>query len=173
MRNQATGAPGAKRRTAIMIILLAAIAVFAVVAVFLFMDRQQSSQYIPPVFEAAAVDGTPDPPKELAYTTLNSQVGYSVGVCGNIYQQEDGALKLYLTNPEFSEVLIMAEVVDKAGNVYYKSGLLRENQYVESLPLLFEKLTQATDVEVKIYAFEPDTYYSMGVITLDNVLQPY
>lgn len=173
MRDQMAAAPGTKRRTVIIIILAVAIVALACVAVFMVVERQKSVEYVPPSFEAAAVEGTPTPPETLGYSTFETQNGWSVGLCGNIYQQEDGALKLYLTNPDLSGALLMAEVVDKSGNVYYKSGLLKENEYVESLPLLYQKVGTATDVSIKVYAFEPGTYYSQGVITIENILQPY
>ena len=80
---------------------------------------------------------------------------------------------LYLTNPESNECIIMAEMTDEAGNVLYRSGALRPGEYVERLYPLLELENVAIPIQMKVYAFEPETWYSLGTIALNNTLQPW
>lgn len=92
---------------------------------------------------------------------------------GTIYQQADGALELYLTSPEENEAYLLCEVTDIEGKTLYRSGLLRPGEYVERLDSLTALENKAIEIAVNIYAFEPETFYSIGTVTLKNVLQAY
>ena len=90
-----------------------------------------------------------------------------------MYQQEDGSLIIYLTNPETNDVNILCEIKDEEGNVIYKSGVIQPGEYLESLYPLQELVNQAMPIEINIYGYEKESWYSRGTILMENILQPY
>ena len=148
-------------------ILLAVISVAAAIFAALY-----ETPYKPPPFEPAAVRGVPNPPDNMKYSDINAAGRFTFWLAGTAYQQTDGSLFLYLTNPEESEVYIMCRVTDKNGAELYKSGLLRPGEYVERLDALKKMKNEALDIKIYIYALDPDNFQSVGTVTLDNILQP-
>ena len=129
--------------------------------------------YVPPAFESSATSGVPVPPENMGYGEISAPGGFSFSVAGTMYQQEDGSLLIYLTNPQDSEVNLMCEITDRAARIIYKSGVLRPGEYVERLRPAEQIPNEATEIAMNVYAFEPDTWYSKGTISLNNILQPY
>jgi hypothetical protein len=134
-------------------------------------SRQQP--YKPPPFETKAIVGFPEPPESFSYSEINAAGIFTFGMAGAMYQQEDGSLQVYFTNPEENEPYLMCEVVDKEGKTMYKSGLLRPGEYVISLYPVRKLENAVTNIEINVYGLDPEHYYSAGTITLDNILQPY
>lgn len=129
--------------------------------------------FVPPEWEPDAQTGIPEPDKKMNYGSITAPAGFSVGLCGTMYQQEDGSLLLYLTNPESNDVNIQCQIQNEAGTILYKSGVLKPGEYLERMNLLAEIPNEAMPVKIDLYGFERDTWYSKGTISLDNVLQPY
>ena len=129
--------------------------------------------FVPPEFEENAKEGVPEVEESLNYGTVTAPTGFSIGLCGTMYQQEDGSLIVNLTNPETNTVNIQCEVKDKTGNTLYKSGVIEPGEYLEKLTPLVELKQEAVPIEISVYGYEIDTWYSKGTIMLDNTLQPY
>ena len=130
--------------------------------------------YAPPARESNAKMGTPTPDGHYLYSGLNTDFGYQVMLAANLYRQEDGSLNIYFTNTAANEVLLLCEIVaEDSGDTLYKSGLLKPGEYVESLSPCMDFPNEATMVLVKIYAFEPKTYYSAGSTVLNVTLQAW
>lgn len=129
--------------------------------------------FVPPEWEQSAQTGVPKPEKKMNYESITAPTGFSVSLCGTMYQQEDGSLLIYLTNPESNDANIQCRVQDADGTLLYQSGVLRPGEYLERMELLTEIPNEAIPLKIEIYGFEKDTWYSKGTITLDNVLQPY
>ena len=142
----------------------------AAAAVFLAL---YTPPYTPPPFEPGAVAGVPEPPEGFRYSEIDAMGSFTFGLSGVLYQQEDGSLRVYFTNPEANEINLICEIIDLDGKTLYKSGLLRPGEHVVSLYPVRELENIAIKTEIKIYALEPEHYYSIGTVTLDNVLQPY
>jgi len=162
---------GSKKRrlllfsSAALILLLAAGAVYA---------KEYKPPYVPPAWEENAVSGVPEPEESLNFGTIEVDGGFSFALAGTMYQQKDGSLLLYFTNPEDSGVLMMCEICEKStGEILYQSGLLSPGQYVGRLRPQHTLKNEAIIIEMKVYGFEPETYYSMGTVTLENTLQPW
>ena len=85
-----------------------------------------------------------------------------------MYQQEDGSLLVYFTNPQSSDANLMCEIQNENGETIYKSGVIRPGEYIERLEPLAELSDEAIKIELYVYAFEPDTWYSKGTINLSN-----
>jgi acylphosphatase len=152
--------------------LAAAILTLSLAATTIYMF-QYKQPYKPPPFEPEAIVGAPEPPKDFGYSEIDASGSFRFGIAGVMYQQEDGSLRVYFNNPEENKAYLMCEVADISGNTLYKSGLLRPGEYVVSLNPVKTLENVAVKIEVKIYAFDPKQYYSVGTVTLDNILQPY
>lgn len=169
MREQGTRVKtGAVRK-----MMLAAAALVLAAAALTGGYRLMNPPYVPPAFDPAAVSGVPAPPENMGYGEISAQGGFSFSIAGTMYQQEDGSLALYLTNPAAGGINLMCEVANDHGEIIYKSGVLRPGEYVEKLQPLRKLPNEAMKIEVSVYAFEPETWYSRGTIALANILQPY
>jgi hypothetical protein len=161
-----TGALRAITPVCAVILLTAAL---GVAAIFLFLYERP---YSPPPYEPEAITGVPEPPENFRYSKIDVMGSFIFGIAGTTYQQEDGSLKIFFANPEENEAYLLCEVISADGVALYKSGLLRPGEYVERLRPLIGLKNEAIRIEIYIYALEPDTFYSVGMVTLDNILQP-
>jgi len=155
-----------KKRVIIFISIISTLA-FTAAALFALL---YNAPYNPPPFEPKALQGTPQPPDDSGYSIIDAAGNFTVGAAGNMQYDEDGSLQIYLTNPKENDVYIMCAITDAAGKTLYKSGLLRPGEYVVSFdPIIKQKEAFGeAEIAVKIYAFEPENYYSMGAITLKS-----
>lgn len=131
------------------------------------------SDFQPPPFETAALQGLPQPEASLNYDNVTAPTGFSVGLCGTMYQQQDSSLMLYLTNPKTNNANIRCEIRNEAGELLYQSGVLKPGEYLPTLTPVKELDNEAIQTEILIYGYEEDTWYSRGTIVLNNILQPY
>lgn len=129
--------------------------------------------FVPPAFEAEAQQGVPAPEDSLQYGSVSAPTGFSIGLCGTMYQQQDGSLVLYLTNPEANSTNIRCEIKNEAGELLYECGVLRPGEYMERLLPVTEIPNEAMKIRLFVYGYEPDSWYSCGTIELENTLQPY
>ena len=169
MRNQSTHVrTGRSTRIGAMAAGAVLLAFFTVVGY-----RMLNPVYVPPAFEPLAISGVPVPADNMGYGEISASGGFSFFVAGTMYQQEDGSLLIYFTNPKDSGVNLMCKITDGADRTLYKSGVLRSGEYVERLRPEEQLPNEALEIEMNVYAFEPDTWYSKGPISLNNILQPY
>ena len=143
-----------------------------VLAVAIFFVVSYQPQYTPPPFEPDAVTGIPEPPERIRHVGFDAG-NFTFMIASVIYQQEDGSVGLYLTNPLGNDVYLMGEVIDQDGNTIYRSGLLRPGEYVPRLYPTVRMRSEAIDVIINIYALESEGFFSAGTVMLGNVLQPY
>jgi len=155
------------------LLLFSAAALILLLAAGIVYIKNDEPPYRPPLWEENAVNGVPEPEESLNYGTIETDGGLIFALAGTMYQQEDGSLLLYFTNPEDSGVLMMCEIRGEGGKVLYQSGMLSPGQYVERLYPQCKLKNEAMKIEMKVYGFEPETYYSMGTVTLENTLQPW
>jgi len=77
---------------------------------------------------------------------------------------------VYFTSPETNEVWLKLALADDQGNVLGETGVIKPGQYVKQLTL--GELPDADiSVKMKIIAFEPETYVSMGTVPLHTTLK--
>jgi len=141
-------------------------------AVAIFFVVNYRPQHTPPPFEPGAVTGTPEPPERIGHVGFDAG-NFTFMIASVMYQQEDGSVGLYLTNPLGNDVYLMCEVIDQDGNTIYRSGLLRPGEYVAGLYPTARLGGEIIDVIVHIYALEPEGFFSAGTVMLGNVLQLY
>lgn len=144
--------------------------VFVVCASLTAWMLYDKAQYKPPAFEENVAEGLPQLSEEekvnYGYSPLNLSEKISVYVCGTPRLDAE-SVDLYVTNPEENNAWIMCEIFSSDGESIGKSGIIKQGLYLKSL----NKTKQILDddkLTVKIYFFEPDTYYSAGqTITLN------
>lgn len=172
MRAQPTKLQTGKKKKRLLLFGAAVLILFLTAGAIYIKEYVPS--YSPPPWEENAVSGVPEPEESLNYGAIDMDGGFSFALAGTMYQQEDGSLLIYFTNPENSGVLMMCEICERdTGKTLYKSGLLSPGQYVGRLYPQGTLKNEAMKIEMKVYGFEPETYYSMGTITLENTLQPW
>ena len=127
-----------------------------------------SGTFVPPPFDANAVVGTPDVPGDLGWNELNANEVYRVSVCG-VVEVTDGLAHVWLTSPATNAVWLKVRILDEKGNILGESGLLRPGEYVQSVQLQ-KKAAKGTSITMRIMSYQPETYYSMGEITLNTTI---
>ena len=152
----------------VLCVLCAAALVFLLVA--LFRPAQEKAVFVPPAFDTAATAGTPDVPESLGYSLLSrDDMAYAVGLCGRIVANGDMA-DVYFTNPAGNSVWLKLRLYDPSGTVLAETGLLRPGEYRQSV-LLNRPVESGEAVVLKVMSYEPDTYHSMGSVTLNTKIE--
>ncbi|MCD8013406.1 MAG: hypothetical protein LUG99_09550 [Lachnospiraceae bacterium] len=140
-----------------------------VVALVKTGGRTEQSSFVPPEFDSTAVTGTPEPEDE-SWSRINQEgMGFSAHVCGKVVIT-DGTADLYFTNDEGNEVWLKLRITDGDGNILAETGLLKPGEYVQTVT--FDTVPEdGAAIQMKIMAYEPETYYSAGTVTLNTTVQ--
>ena len=127
--------------------------------------QTEIGEFTPPPFDSSAVVGTPAVPDGLGWQELDAQA-YIVGICGKFIPNGNAA-DIWLTNPESNTVWLKVRVLDEKGNTLGETGLVRPGEYVQTARL--DNVPKAgTPIVLKIMAYQPDTYYSEGAVSLST-----
>ena len=93
-------------------------------------------------------------------------MGFSALVCGEI-RAENGRADVYFTNEADNNVYLRLKITDSDSNVLAETGLIKPGEYVKSIS--FDKSPYSGQtIKMKIMAYEPDTFYSAGAVTLNT-----
>lgn len=114
--------------------------------------------------ELSAVYGVPHPAEELGWSELDA-IRYQFHICG-VFSLHDGYVDAYFYNPPENDVLLSLEVYDGESCIG-QTGFLKPGEYIQSVPLI-EEPDIGTAIQYKVIGYEPDTYYSAGVVTLNT-----
>lgn len=150
-------------------VLCGVLAVLAVVAIIALCNPKTppKGEFIPPEFDPAAVVGTPEVDKSLAYEEVYAEgMAYRLSVCC-VPTADEYALTVYFTSPESNEKYLKLRVLDKNGKTLGETGLLRPGEYVEQVTLS-KKLSPGTKIKLKVMSYEPEDYTSAGSIGLNT-----
>ena len=151
-----------------MLVISAALCLLALVAMMLalvFGSPQIQAEFVPPSFEENAVFGLPEVPENLSWAELDAQV-FQVSICGMV-AVSDGMADIWMTNPVKNDVWLKLRVLDQNGTILGETGLITPGQYVKAVALV-EVPVVGTPVQLKIMAYEPETYHSAGSISLNT-----
>lgn len=146
--------------------VVCALSLLAVVlCLFLTADRQ--GEFVPPAFDAAAQTGLPEAPAHLGWAEIRQEgMEFSAGVCG-VFLVQDGAAEVYFANTSQTGAWLKLCVTDEEGNVLGQTGLIKSGEYVRSVAL--EVLPEdGSAITLKIMAYEPESYYSLGAVRLST-----
>ena len=130
--------------------------VFAVLLIVMItaLCIPKTPEFVPPAFEAAAVQGTPEVEESMGYTELYKEgMAYRVSVCG-VPTVDGQDLTVYFTNTEGNEKYLKLRVLDTGG------------EYVKTVTLT-KTLAAGENIKLKIMGYEPETYESAGSVSLN------
>ncbi len=127
----------------------------------------------PPSHDDSAVKGTPTVDEHYLYGTAQTGYDYVIQMAANLYQQENGDVNLYFTNPLSNSVLLRCEIIDRdTDKVLYKTGYIVPGEYIESVNNSHVD-NKAYNVIVKVYAYVDESFESAGTTELSLNLQPW
>lgn len=150
------------------------IAICAFVLAGVMLGAVVTYKYRPPALAANAVYGVPEPDESYLYQAVDSPYGYCFGMAVNLYQQEDGSLNVYFTNPEINQVNMKCVIkTADGGTVLYESDVIAPGTYIENLKPKSKFDNVMMEVTVDIMAFEQDSWYSAGTTNVNLLLQPW
>lgn len=130
--------------------------------------KDPNAGFVPPPFDAAAVQGTPTVPEGLGWKELDAKGVYRVSVCGVVKLQGDRA-DIWLTNPATNAVWLKVRVLNEKGDTLGETGLVKPGEYVQSIT--FTKPPKVGDkITMRVMSYQPDTYYSAGEIKLNTTV---
>ena len=150
-----------------LLVVAVVLCIASLAGMVLALRTSRKPAYTPPPFDESAVDGTPEVPEELKWQELNAQA-YTFSLCG-VFAPEDGAADIWLTNPQDSGVWMKLRVLDEEGDMLGETGLIKPGQYVRSVALTGE-CREGDSIKLKLMAYEPETYYSAGAVSLEAVV---
>lgn len=149
-------------------------AVFAVAVIIMIVAlsiprKAERGEFVPPAFDASAVNGTPEVPEGMGYSApFQEGMAYRFAVCGNVLVDGKQAL-VYFTNPAENDTWTKLRVLDEKGNILGETGLLKPGEYVQFVTL-GKGLAPGTPIKLKIMGYEPDTYLSAGSVVLNTLI---
>lgn len=158
-----------KKKQNIVLFAAAALCLVAVtvMVVVLCIPKEQKGEFIPPPFDSAAVVGVPAVPDGLGWQALDANA-FKVSVCGKIIPVGSTA-DVWLTNPSDNTVWLKLRVMDAEGAILGETGLIKPGEYVQSVSLTTTP-SVGTPIVFKIMAYQPDTYYSEGAVSLNTTI---
>ncbi|MCR4612137.1 MAG: hypothetical protein K5644_09600 [Lachnospiraceae bacterium] len=130
-------------------------------------------KYTPPSHDSTAKTGIPNVDESYMYGSVNTQHGYVIQMAANLYQQQNGDVNIYFTNPISNSVLLRCEIKDKdSEKTLYDTGYINPGEYIESVNNSSVD-NKKYDVIVKVYAYADETFTSEGTTELSMKLQPW
>ena len=148
-------------------LITAASLIFMIVA--LLQPQEPKIVFMPPPFESLADQGIPDVPAQYAYREFYQEgMAYRVKMNAAV-TVEDAHVVVYFTNPPDNAAWLKLRVLDSSGNVLGETGIVRPGEYVRAVALS-EQLLPGTEVQLKVMGYEPDTYHSVGAVTIHSII---
>lgn len=152
--------------------LSAALRLLAVAAMTISLaltgGRSEQGEFTPPPFEAEAQSGMPDTTDSSWTKVYQNGMNFSAHICGRVVPKDESA-ELYFTNDDGNKVWLKLRILDEKGTILAETGLLKPNEYVKTVPF-YTTPGEGTKISLKIMAYEPDTYYSAGAVTLNTTI---
>ena len=156
-----------RRRIIIPIIVLISLISIGFIAYILIV------RYTPPSHDRDATVGVPQVEQSLLYGSVNTEFGYIVQMASNLYQQQNGDVDIYFTNPISNSVLLRCEIIDKnTENTLYNTEYIKPGEYIKSVNNSRVDNKQY-DVIIKVYAYTDESFTSEGTTELSLKLQPW
>ncbi len=151
------------------IVTLCIIAAIVLVAMILWARFKPEEGFTPPPFEEAAQSGTPIVENNTWTKVFQDGMTFSAHLTGIVTVKGDSS-DVYFTNDEGNKVWLKLRVMDENDNILGETGLLKPNEYVKTVKL--DTVPKPGDVvRLKIMAYEPDTYFSAGVVIMNTTAE--
>lgn len=130
-----------------------------------FYFSNYSKRYNKPAFETSYTEGEVNVDKKYGYAEMKVSEEYVVGACG-VPRADSNSLDLYFSNPKGNEVLLKCVLSTPEGDVVGETGLIQPNCYIKTVYFNSPQSKGTHNLTIKVLGFEPETYYSKGVVSL-------
>lgn len=130
--------------------------------------KSEQAEFTPPPFETTAQSGMPNAADESWTQIYRDGMNFSAHICCKVVLNGNSA-DVYFTNDDGNEVWLKLRILDEEDNILAETGLLKPNEYVRTVTFDTVPENRAT-IKLKIMAYEPDTYYSAGAVTLNTTV---
>lgn len=134
-----------------------------------FYFNNYSKQYNKPSFEKEYSEGKVEIDDIYGYSEMQFSNEYRVGACGSPYANSEG-VDIYFSNPQGNNVLLKCLLIDNEGNTVGECGLINPNCYVKTIKFNKPKSPGSYEMTMKVLGFEPETYYSKGIVNLKTYI---
>lgn len=125
--------------------------------------EKTSATFSPPSLDPQRQAGSPDP--DLAPELQTLDVGaYQIQICSQPRFKQRHA-QVWLVNAAENQAWIKIRISDSQGNILGESGLICPGEYLCDVALSVQPESGAT-IKMKIMAYAPQTYYSLGAVDL-------
>ena len=158
-----------RRRARIFLPAIAILLVLSMTAILIGLV----AGFKPPKHDENAVKGSPEVSEDYLYGSAATEFDYIFSMAANLYQNENGEVYVYFTNPIANEVNLKLEFINtENGKILYETGYIEPGEYIEYLkePGVRNK---AYDIKAKVCAYEPETFVSAGTTEILLKLQPW
>lgn len=154
----------------ICILLVACIAsvCFMIYTLTYIPNKKETIEFVPPDFEMNIHSGKPDAHEKYGWSEVyQNGMNYKFGINSNIIMDKDNNADIYFYNDEENAVWLKLRILDVDGNIISESGIIKPNAYIEKVHFL-RTLDNGEKIKIKIMAYQPETYYSEGSVTLNT-----
>lgn len=125
----------------------------------LIWNSNKGTAFTPPPFEKNAIYGKPVVPDNLGWNEIDAKV-YKVSVTG-VLSVKNNEADIWFANSKKNTVWMKLRALDSDANILGETGLICPGEYVQTI--YFDEIPQkGSSIELKIMAYEPETYYSAG-----------
>lgn len=132
-----------------------------------------TARFKPPSHDDSAKKGVPEVAQDYLYGTAQTEFDYTIQMAANLFQQKNGDVKIYFTNPVSNTVLLRCEIIDKeTDKVLYNTGYINPGEYIETVNNNSVD-NKEYDVIIKVYAYTDESFTSAGTTELLLKLQPW
>lgn len=161
-------------KKSIILPLLSCICILSVIAMISALvisgNKTTHGSFVPPEFDSCAETGIPNVPDHLGYSEIYQEgMDFRVHICGKAMVTEQQA-ELFFTNDAENHVWMKLRLLDEKGNIIGETGLIRPGEYIRMVKLCHTP-SEGSMIQMKVMAYEPDTYYSAGSVTLKTVIE--
>ena len=156
------------RGSELICLLLCAASVIGMICALQLKGNDPQSGFTPPPFDAEARIGTPEVPQECGWSELDAKA-FRVSVSGALTVSED-SVDVWLTNPAENTVWLKLRLCTPDGSILGETGLICPGEYVQQVTL-GDPPEEEMPVVLKIMAYQPDTYYSEGSVSLKTTIK--
>ena len=134
----------------------------------LFFVPKGTAKFVPPPFDTTAQEGIPQNTGESYTRIYKDGMPFSAHLCADVIKNGDKAY-VNFTNDSDNTVWMKLRILNAQNEIIGESGLLKPNSFVETIPLQ-QTGTETQSIQLKIMAYEPETYYSAGSVSLRTTL---
>lgn len=132
--------------------------------IFVIVNQSSKKEFNLPKFESSKLYGAPKVPSEYQWEIISTN-NFCVGLSSNVYLKGN-KINTYFSNPAENDVWLKLRLIDEKGQIHAETGIIKEGEFIESI-YLENKESIVGQLDFKVMAYEPETYYSAGSVIIN------